>query len=563
MLDFIFNRLLGFLVDSLWIGAVSWLFLYILTKAIHRKWANFRYYLSLTTFFGFVLVLILSFFGGDSIYNLWLKPKVVVFVNHLENHQIGLGIVDRMRIFVLDNSYYLIWIWIFGLIILGANLFLQSRNILKFEESKQHGLQLKALKESLMDGLDIKKDIAVKLMKNVSHPFTIGYFRPIIYFPIEAISGFGYEELEMILMHELIHIKRKDYIINLLQLCIETIFFFNPFVWHMSAVIRNERESSCDYEVISRGYSKVDYAKTLEKSYELHYNLALGFGSRNILSRIKFLTMFPASNKNRGKKDKFIFAFLLLFFMTISLGFGIITKNALGPNLITKGTEVYPKFQIEDNGTIIFYPDEHRAWHIYKNGEQAFYKDGILKNDELEDNFEYQEIDKGDVIEILYFDKLLNKKHKGARTKDLEEWKALLHEIQTDYGQSDGDLSKETFNTSLRLTPFGGMYLFEKKVSENDMAKYRKKYPEAMALYRSIYSRNDKKFIRQMILELQKDGLVDADFDSVQVLFHGKRDGKLLLNRKVLSKNHSDKYLIYLKQINNGFIYEESIHYIK
>lgn len=563
MIEFMLNRILGLLVDSLWIGAVSCLFLILLSKAINPRWASLKYYISLSIFFGLVLVLMLSFFAGDSIYNLWLKPKVIVMVNDFGSYQFSFGIVEKIQIFILDNGYYLICLWILGLLILSANLFRQSTYILKFEEANIDFIQLGTLKESLMPKLDIKKGVVLKIVKNISHPFTMGHLKPVIYLPFEAISGFTHDELEMILMHELIHIKRNDYIINLLQLFVETIFFFNPFVWYMSAIVRNERESSCDYEVIGKGYNEVNYAKTLEKSYELHYNLAICFGNRNILSRIRILTMFHTPNEQGRIKHKLVFICSILFFAAASLSFGILTKNALASNLITNETEVYPKFRIEDNGDITFYPDEHRAWLICANGEQAFYEDGVLKNDELQDNFEYQEIDKGDVIEILYVDKLLDKKHKGIKTKDVDQWKAFLQEVHRDYGLPGRDFSKDAFNTSLQQTPFGGIYLADRRLPLQVVEGYRMKYPEAMALFKSRYNSKNKEFLEQMILELQEDQLVNSHFDSVQVVFQIISGGKLLLNKKSLSKNHSDKYLIYLKEICNGFIYEGSIHYIK
>ena len=135
MIEFILNRVLGLLVDSIWIGAVSCLLLMLLTKAINPRWASLKYYISLSIFFGFVLVLILSFFAGDSIYNLWLKPKVIVMVNDFESYQFSFGIVEKIQIFILDNSYYLICLWILGLLILSTSLFRQSTYILKFEEA--------------------------------------------------------------------------------------------------------------------------------------------------------------------------------------------------------------------------------------------------------------------------------------------------------------------------------------------------------------------------------------------------------------------------------------------
>ena len=343
MLDFDFTRFLGFLIDSLWMGSVSWLFLILCTKLIHKKLGRLRYYISLVIFLGFFLLLSLSFLASDSIYHLWLKPTVIVVLTDWENHQLGLDLWARIQVFVLDNNYIFIWFWILGVLILSSRILLLKTQ-LKFQESKEPSNRLESLIDFLKDKLGIKKKVSLKIGENISHPFTMGYLKPIIYLPVETITGFSKAELEIILMHELVHIKRNDYLINLIQVCMEVIFFFNPFVWHMSSIIKNERESSCDLTVLHIGYDKVNYAKALEKSYRLHYDLALAFGNRNILSRIKTLTTFHEEERQYEKKYKWVFSFLMLSFVIASLGFGSLAKKSLSPNIIAKGTAVYPRF---------------------------------------------------------------------------------------------------------------------------------------------------------------------------------------------------------------------------
>ncbi|TMU56520.1 M56 family metallopeptidase [Flagellimonas algicola] len=561
MLDLDFTRLLGFLIDSLWIGAASWLLLIIFLKLIHPKHGNLRYYLSLAVFFGFFVMLSLSFFASDSIYNLWLKPKVIVVLTDWKNHQYGLGIWERMQVFMLDNNHWFTGLWLLGILFFGFKIVMQ-KNQLKFQTRGESNRQLEALVNHLAQKLNIKKKVDLNIIHNISHPFTMGHLKPIIYIPVEALTGFSKMELEIILMHELVHIKRHDYLINLFQVFLEVIFFFNPFVWHMSSMVKNERESSCDLNVINKGYDRVDYARTLERSYQLHYDLALAFGDRNVLSRIKSLTTFHVGESGYQRKYKFIFSSLVLFFVIVSLGFGTMAKKNLAPNVITKGTKVYPWFYIEDNGDMVFHPDEHREWHIHNDGTQDFYKDGVLRNEELADNFEYKETDKGDIIEIVYKDKLLKQEHMARRTKDPEQWKQFLQEVLENHGTGK-PITEEAFNTSFRMTPFGGIYVSGIKVPANSVAYYKRKYPDALPLLRPMYSKESQEFLREMIRELQGDGLVHHKFDSVQVVFRILENQELMLNQRKLSKKHSSKYLIFLEAFSQGLLYDRQVYYLK
>jgi hypothetical protein len=514
-------------------------------------------------FFAFVLVLFSSFLAGDSIYNLWLRPKVMVVMTNWEHQQVDFGLFERVQIFLLDHSEYFVGLWVLGLVVLGAKILLQITHM-RSMGSNHCDEELTLLAKLLIDRCGIQRHVSVKVIENVSQTFTVGYMKPIIYFPVEVVTGFSAKELEMILIHELIHIKRNDYVLNLIQLCVEVIFFFNPFVWHMSAMVKNERESSCDRKVIYMGYNSIDYAKTLEKSYQLHYALALGFGGRNVLSRIKSLTLFRSPKRYHGRKSSMVLVSLILSLVLVSLGFGTVAKNAVSTTLISGETKVYPHIWVEDNGDIVFHPDEHRAWHIHANGEQDFYKDGVLKNDELEDNFEYREIDKGDVIEIVYVDKLLGREHKGLKTKNIGQWELFLQEVQKEYGPQGQDQKKDTFHNMLQMTPFGDMYYSEKRLPKVAIEKYRKEYPEAMAIFKPRYAEKDREFLRQMIQELQKDGVLGNDnFDSIQVVFRIKDGSRLSLNGERLSKTLSDKYLIYLKEFNHGLLYGWSTYYLK
>jgi GWxTD domain-containing protein len=94
-------------------------------------------------------------------------------------------------------------------------------------------------------------------------PTVIGHFRPLILMPIGMLAGLSPTQIESILLHELAHIQRHDYLINTVQRCVEGLLFYHPAVWWISAVIRAEREHCCDDIVVSISGDPHEYARAL------------------------------------------------------------------------------------------------------------------------------------------------------------------------------------------------------------------------------------------------------------------------------------------------------------
>src|SRR5207247_762569 len=97
----------------------------------------------------------------------------------------------------------------------------------------------------------------------VDVPTVVGCMRPVILLPIAAISNLTPSQIEAILAHELAHIRRHDYLVNLLQTLAETLLFYHPGVWWVSARIREEREHCCDDVAVEVCGDAVIYARAL------------------------------------------------------------------------------------------------------------------------------------------------------------------------------------------------------------------------------------------------------------------------------------------------------------
>jgi GWxTD domain-containing protein len=97
----------------------------------------------------------------------------------------------------------------------------------------------------------------------VDAPMVFGHFRPLILMPIGLLAGLPAGQVEAILLHELAHIRRNDYLVNVLQRFVEGLLFYHPAVWWISGVIRAERENCCDDVVVAMRGNAREYAAAL------------------------------------------------------------------------------------------------------------------------------------------------------------------------------------------------------------------------------------------------------------------------------------------------------------
>ncbi|MCP3166093.1 M56 family metallopeptidase [Myxococcus qinghaiensis] len=106
---------------------------------------------------------------------------------------------------------------------------------------------------------------AVRLLQSteVDVPSTVGWLSPVVLLPVSTLCGLPTRQLEMVLAHELAHIRRHDFAVNLAQVVVETLFFYHPAVRWMSNIIRVEREHCCDDVAVSASGNSVSYARAL------------------------------------------------------------------------------------------------------------------------------------------------------------------------------------------------------------------------------------------------------------------------------------------------------------
>lgn len=174
--------------------------------------------------------------------------------------------------------------------------------------------------------MGIKKPVHIWVSEFISSPVTIGFLKPVILMPMAAINHLSVQQMESVLLHELSHIRRHDYFINLLINFIQTILYFNPFVKAFVRIVEKEREKSCDETVLQFQYNSYEYATallTLEKVNNANANqsflVAAAGHKHDLLNRIEAIVGVQkrkrfAMNKLAGVIASLVCIFAFNFF---------------------------------------------------------------------------------------------------------------------------------------------------------------------------------------------------------------------------------------------------------
>lgn len=142
----------------------------------------------------------------------------------------------------------------------------------------------------LKEGFDIKTQVLLRESSKVASPMVYGYFKPIILFPLGLIQGLSMDEVEVILLHELAHLRRNDFLINIVINGLRAVYFYHPVFWWLQSQLDNEREFSADEMVMEKKTDGLVLVRALSKAQEFSMlSPSLGFAgsSKNqLLKRV-------------------------------------------------------------------------------------------------------------------------------------------------------------------------------------------------------------------------------------------------------------------------------------
>ena len=156
-------------------------------------------------------------------------------------------------------------LWLTGVALLMVRRtggWLSARRLLKRAAVAADQLGI-ALLERLRTRMGVTRDVALVESGLAQSPCVVGWLRPAILMPAGLLAGLPPGQVEAILLHELAHIRRHDYLVNLLQGAVEDLLFYHPAVWWVGRVMRRERENCCDDAVVAMGGDRRTWAHTL------------------------------------------------------------------------------------------------------------------------------------------------------------------------------------------------------------------------------------------------------------------------------------------------------------
>lgn len=203
--------------------------------------------------------------------------------------------VDRVRDFVRaanESLPLIVTLWVIGVVLLSLRLVIQwvRAQRLARDHAQPACEPWLSTTRRLAVALGVRQAVRVLESAVIEAPAVLGLFRPVILLPASSLLGLTPSQLEMILAHELAHIRRHDFLVNLMQTVVETLLFYHPAVWWISRRIRAEREHCCDDLAIAVSGTPLLYARALTRLEELRSGslpLAVSANGGSLLDRVR------------------------------------------------------------------------------------------------------------------------------------------------------------------------------------------------------------------------------------------------------------------------------------
>lgn len=187
---------------------------------------------------------------------------------------------------------WIVCLWIAGVLLMAYRSWYQWRSLMQIARKwAQPDAELEAALLALAGRFEFMRRIKVLVSDRIDTPILIGWFKPVILLPTAVVLGFPRQQVELILAHELGHLRRYDHLVNLAQALVETLLFYHPVVHWISREIRNEREICCDTLVLHKTSGDPrEYALTLAALEELRQpapQMALAATGGVLLERVR------------------------------------------------------------------------------------------------------------------------------------------------------------------------------------------------------------------------------------------------------------------------------------
>ena len=287
------------LVHSLWQGGVVVLFAAVALFALRKCSCVVKYWVGISG-------LAAQVFASVATFVLYYQPVNAVATSSLTTlhtqlywtsdmtyAKVALPWYKEVLLFLQLHLDTIVLFWGIGASVLLVRL---VGSWVYVQQLKAEGIQLtepsvQSLFRRVLGTLRIRQNVHLFESVRVNTPMVIGFVKPVVLLPVGLVTGLSSKQIEAVLAHELAHVKRYDYLVNLLQSLVEVVYFFHPALWWLSGRVRQEREHCCDDIAVAVCGDKMAMAKALAEvaAYRSTLALAMAFANKKgaMLHRVK------------------------------------------------------------------------------------------------------------------------------------------------------------------------------------------------------------------------------------------------------------------------------------
>ena len=495
------------LAHSLWLGAIMALLAGIVIILTKRSGSLLRYKLLTGLLMLFAVSILYIFYSALTSNTETLTTSNVTMVSgHAEIQQTQSiqqqkAVFNTVLSFVETHADTIVSIWFMVICFKCIRLIsgLRALHRLKKTNILEAGTYWIERMNELAARIGIVKQVALLQSSLAKIPMVIGHLKPVILFPIGILNALPANEVEAILLHELAHIRRNDFLINLLQQFAEIFFFFNPGVLWVSSLIKNERENCCDDIAIAVTHDKKIFIHALVAFQE--YNAGLTYattfpGSKNhLLNRVK--RIITNNNKTLNNMEKLILASGIIITSLAALAFSpghteikkeavrtehtIVTATSVGTATIKE-----TKFKSNSNAALPKYNYSKKGLPQKEvtNDTTKIHYSGII------DGKKIQLTEENGQVKELYVD------GKKIPEDQYDRYTTIIDKVHQDMKENTAKLKMETDLLKQEKE--------EMEQQQTEAMKEAKEMKEQSDLMKQDYSKQEE-LMKQKNLEMQKE----------------------------------------------------------
>lgn len=370
--DHVINAISWTLLHSLWQGLIAALLASLVILFTRHAKAATRYNLLLGVFVlqllaaGVTFSVILNRSVDDSTVANTQTTSAIVLPQTTVDATAQTGFSERMYTYFNEHAPLIVSIWLFVILLMLVKMMAELAYLQKLRSQKvfQPSDAWKEMVQRLSAEFSISKPVTLLESAIAKGPVVIGFLKPVILMPLSLLSNFSPEQIEAILRHELAHIRRNDYIVNMIQSVAEIIFFFNPSIWWISSLIRDEREHCCDELAVNGNMNKRVFVEALLsfQEYQLAGRFAQGFAGRRYKMLHRVQRIFQINNKTAYPMTKIILTTCVVIAVA-----GLSAYADFRHQKVTNNQDTMTQQQVQSTDTI---PASSNGFSLVRNGKQ-------------------------------------------------------------------------------------------------------------------------------------------------------------------------------------------------